>query len=102
MDSFIKIVPAYLSYPRELVIISGVFELLGAIGILLPKSRLIAAYGLIALIVAVFPANMNMALHAEKFPEISTMLLYVRLPFQILFVWWAITPERLQLKCVIE
>jgi len=60
-DYFIMAMPDYFGYQWELIIISGVFELLGAIGILIPKSRLPAGYGLIALCLAVFPANINMA-----------------------------------------
>ena len=91
--------PDYLSYHREIVIISGVLELLGAIGILVVKSRLLAGYCLIILCVVVFPANINMALHPEKFTDIPVIFLYIRLPLQILmiwFIWWAIKPERLQ------
>ncbi len=101
MDFFAAAVPDYLSHPRELVIISGIFELLGAIGILVPKTRLIAGFGLIALVVAVYPANINMAMHPEKYSDMSTAFLYGRLPFQFLFVWfiwWAIAPERAQRK----
>ncbi len=96
-DFFIMAMPDYLGYHKELVIISGVFEILGAIGILVPQTRLLAGYGLLALIVAVYPANVNMALHPEKFKDIPELFLYIRLPFQILFiwfVWWAIAPER--------
>ncbi len=99
MDFFVMTMPDYLNYHQELVIISGVFELLGAIGILVPQTRLLAGYGLIALVVAVFPANINMALHPEKYQGMSQLALYIRLPFQILFVgfiWWAIKPERMQ------
>jgi uncharacterized membrane protein len=91
--------PAYLSYHKELVIISGVFELLGAIGILVPQTRLLAAYGLLALVVAVYPANINMALHPENYPDMPVWFLYARLPFQFLFlwfIWWAVAPERSQ------
>ena len=98
-DFFMMAMPDYLGYHKELVIISGVFEILGAIGILIPQTRLLAAYGLMALIVAVYPANINMALHPEKYADISAWFLYIRLPFQFLFlwfVWWAITPERLK------
>jgi uncharacterized membrane protein len=100
-DFFIMAMPDYLGYHKELVYISGVFEILGAIGILVPKTRLLAGYGLIALIVAVYPANINMALHPEKYKDISELFLYIRLPFQFLFVWfvwWAITPEREKYK----
>jgi uncharacterized membrane protein len=96
LDSFIKIMPDYLGYHKELVIISGIFELLGAIGILIPRTRKYAGMGLILLSIAVFPANINMALHADKFPDISQALLYTRLPLQlviIVFIWWAIKPK---------
>lgn len=96
---FVLSMPDYLSYHKELVIISGVFEILGAVGILVPQTRLFAAYGLILLIVCVYPANINMALHPDRYADIPTLFLYIRLPFQFLFVWfiwWAITPERLQ------
>lgn len=100
-DFFIMAMPDYLGYHTELVIISGLFEILGAIGILVPHTRLLAGYGLIALIVAVYPANINMALHPENYSDIPKLFLYLRLPFQFLliwFVWWAIAPDRLQNK----
>ena len=100
-DSYIAAMPDYLSYHKELIIISGVFEILGGVGILVPQTRLLAGYGLIALIIAVYPANINMALHPEKYTDISELFLYIRLPFQFLFmwfVWWAIAPERKKYK----
>lgn len=87
-DFFIMAMPDYLGYHKELVIISGIFEMLGAVGILIPKTRLLAGYCLIALIIAVYPANIDMALHPEKFPYIPVVALYARLPFQFLFVWF--------------
>ncbi|WP_447928979.1 MULTISPECIES: DoxX family protein [unclassified Vreelandella] len=92
-DFFVQAMPGYLGYHRELVLISGAFELMGSIGILLPRTRRLAGWGLIALMVAVFPANVQMALHPEQFPAIPLWLLYFRLPLQALFigfVWWAI------------
>jgi uncharacterized membrane protein len=103
LDFFVLSMPDYLGYHKELVIISGVFEILGAIGILVPSTRRFAAYGLILLVIAVYPANINMALHPEKYPDLPALFLYARLPFQFLFVWfiwWAIAPERLQRKDV--
>ncbi|WP_101758148.1 DoxX family protein [Oceanicoccus sp. KOV_DT_Chl] len=99
VDFFVQSMPDYLGYHKELVLISGVFEILGGVGILIPKTRVVAAYGLLALIVAVYPANINMALHPERYQDISVLFLYIRLPLQFLmlwFVWWAIAPERLQ------
>ena len=104
-DSYIAAMPDYLGYHKEFIIISGVFEILGAIGILVPQTRLLAGYGLVALIIAVYPANINMALHPEKYTDISELFLYIRLPFQFLFmwfVWWAIAPERKKYKHTIR
>jgi uncharacterized membrane protein len=96
---FARIMPAYLPWHLELVYISGLFELLGAIGILFQRTRLLAAYGLMALCVAVFPANLNMALHPELSPELPVEFLYGRLPFQPVFIWFiwrAVSEERKQ------
>ncbi|HEC58170.1 MAG TPA: hypothetical protein ENI24_01220 [Methylophaga sp.] len=88
IDKFISIMPSYLGYPKQLVIISGIFELLGAMGILFSQTRRFAGYGLIALIVAVYPANIHMALHAQDYPTIPEMVLWLRLPLQFFFVWF--------------
>lgn len=91
-DFFVRIVPAWLPAPLWLVWISGFFEVLGGVGMLVPRVRRQASWGLIALYVAVFPANINMALHPELGQGIATWLLYARLPLQPIFValvWWA-------------
>ena len=95
-DAYVAVMPSYLGFHRELVIISGVFEILGAIGLLVEQTRRLAGLGLIALAIAVFPANVNMALHPEQFSQISPALLLVRLPLQFLliwFIWWATAPR---------
>lgn len=87
-DFFINIVPPYLPYPEALVYISGVFEILGAIGLWLPKTRQWAGYGLIALAVCVFPANIHMAMNPELFPEHPAFALqFVRPPLQLVIIW---------------
>jgi uncharacterized membrane protein len=98
-DSFLLIMPPYLPLHRELVYVSGAFEILGGVGLLIPRLRRTAACGLIALLFAVFPANVHMALNPDKFKEIGipTWALYARLPVQFLLmyaIWWAITPKR--------
>tara|TARA_R110002012_G_scaffold56346_5_gene144332 strand:- start:1655 stop:2038 length:384 start_codon:yes stop_codon:yes gene_type:complete len=103
-DFFVMAMPDYLGYHQELVLISGIFELAGAMGILVPKTRFWAGCGLIVLMVAVYPANINMALHPEQYPEIPRLLLYARLPLQFLmawFVWWSIKAERLERKVTV-
>lgn len=92
-EFFLAIVPPYLPAHLELVYISGVFEVLGGVGVLLAVSRTWARYGLIALLVAVYPANIHMALHPDLFLDRMTVTaLYVRLPLQFVMawlVWWA-------------
>ena len=91
-DFFVNIMPPYLPWHLALVYISGFFEILGGAGLLIPKLRRAAGWGLIALMIAVFPANIHMAMNPDQFPDISPTALYVRLPIQfvmIAVVWWA-------------
>lgn len=90
-EPFVKIMPPYLPYHLELVYISGFFEILGGIGLLIPLVSRAAAWGLIALFIAVFPANINMAVNhitIEGVPD-SPLFQVVRLPFQAVFIAWA-------------
>jgi uncharacterized membrane protein len=89
---FVRIVPKYLPAPLTLVYVSGFFEILGGIGLLIPATRAWAAWGLIALYLAVFPANIymltdNVSLDPKK--PIPRWLLWARLPLQLVFVAWA-------------
>ena len=91
-DFFLKIVPPQLHYPLALVYISGFFELLGACGLLFLTTRRAAGIGLIALTLAVTPANVYMWLNPQLFPRIAETLLLLRLVLQIIllwFIWWA-------------
>jgi uncharacterized membrane protein len=87
---YVAIVPPWLPAPRLLVAISGVFEILGGLGILVPRTRRFAGWGLIALLVAVFPANIQMLRLA--YLANATLLwkvgLWLRLPLQPLVIWW--------------
>ncbi len=83
------IVPPGLGDPETLVRISGVAEVAGGVGVLLPQTRRPAGLGLIALLAAVFPANLHMARNPEKFEKIPAWALYARLPLQPLMMWWA-------------
>lgn len=69
-DPFVKIVPSFLPAPLALVYINGFFEILGGIGILVPPVSQAAAWGLPILFIAVFPANINMAVNAIALPNI--------------------------------
>ncbi len=86
---YLSVMPPYLPWHLALVNISGVAEI--GLGLLLffdPWSRM-AAWGLIALLLAVFPANLHMAMHPEQYPFASTLGLWIRLPVQGLLIAWA-------------
>ncbi len=88
---FEAIVPSFLPAPRALVLISGFFEILGGLGLLIARTRRLASFGLIALYIAVFPANLNMAIHQIQIgaAPLPPAFLWGRLPFQLLFIAWA-------------
>lgn len=90
-EPYVKIVPPQLPYPLELVYISGFFEILGGIGLLVPPVSQAAAWGLIALFIAVYPANINMAVNHIKLEHIpdSPWFQAVRLPLQAVLIAWA-------------
>jgi uncharacterized membrane protein len=94
-DAEMRIVPPYIPWPRATVLISGVFELLGAIGILIPKTRRAAGIGLFMLTIAVTPANVYMLQQADLF-NVPRWALIARLPFQAallaLILWSTSTP----------
>ena len=88
-DAFMaRMIPAYLPEPYLLVYLSGVAEIvLGAL-LFVPRFRRMAGWGIIALLLAVFPANLQMALHPEDWPDLPAAGLWARLPFQLLFLYW--------------
>ncbi|MFC4452849.1 DoxX family protein [Deinococcus sonorensis] len=86
-EPFERIVPAWVPSARAAVLLSGVAELLGGLGLLLPATRPAARWGLGLLLVAVFPANVEMAQHAQRFP-VPAWVLWARLPLQPLLLWW--------------
>ena len=85
-----RIVPPYFPSPAALVAISGVCEIAGGIGLLPRRTRRVAGWGLIALLIAVFPANIYMVIDPQKTADgsIPTWALWCRLPFQALFIVW--------------
>ncbi len=96
-ERFVRIVPRYLPAPEALVLVSGIFEIAGGIGLLLPRTRRLAGLGLILLYVAVFPANLNMAMNevqADPAHPVPSWALWARLPFQALFMWVAYWTSR--------
>jgi len=81
-DLEMSILPPYIPWPRATVLVSGVFELLGAVGIVYGPTRRAAGIGLVALTIAVTPANIYMAQHPDRF-HIAEWLLIARLPLQL-------------------
>lgn len=85
---YVNIMPPYLPWHLALVYISGVAEaVLGAL-MLLRRWQVWAGWGLIALLIAVFPANIHMAMHPELY-SLPPWLLWLRLPIQGVLIWWA-------------
>ena len=87
-DFFLAIMPDYLPLHLEAVYLSGVFEILLGGMLLFKKYRKVAGWGLIALLIAVFPANIYLAQNevAQQILNISQTTAIVRLPFQALFI----------------
>ena len=85
-----RIVPPMLPWPGVIVAVSGVAEMIGGLGLLICRLRRAASWGLIALLVAVFPANLYMALEPERFADLhlSEWILWARLPVQAVLIAW--------------
>ena len=85
-----RIVPPSLAmYRRRVVQVSGVAEIAGGAAVLVPGTRRAAGWWLVAVLAAIFPANLYMARAPERFPRIPRAALYARLPLQPLMAWWA-------------
>lgn len=95
-QTYVAMVPPQLPAPLVLVYVSGVAEIAGGLGLLIPRLRRAASFGLIALYLAVFPANIHMALSRVPFDghPVPDWLLWLRLPFQALFIVWAYVAGR--------
>ena len=90
-DAYVAVMPDYLPLHRELVYLSGMFEVLFGLGLLWRKTREAAGIGLIALYLAVLPANINMAVHDIQPTgfDIPAFALWARLPLQLVLIYWA-------------
>jgi len=88
-DFYTNIMPDYLPMHLALVYISGIAEIICGFLLFIPQTRILAAWLTIALLIAVFPANINTALNPEQFDFAPPMGHYLRLPFQAIFILWA-------------
>ena len=86
-DYFVAIMPPYLGWHLELVYVGGVFEILGAIGVVIPRLRQLAGNCLMVLVICVTPANVYMWMNPQLFPTIPEALLTIRLLLQLLLLW---------------
>ena len=95
-DLFVKIVPPSLPAPRLLVYVSGLAEIAGALGFLFMPTRRLASWGLILLLLAVFPANIYMASHSVQVTAtpLPQWLLWARLPLQAVLIYWVFWAAR--------
>jgi uncharacterized membrane protein len=85
-----QIVPPSLQADAGRVVeVSGVAEIVGGLAVLMPATRRLAGPGLVALLAAIFPANLYMARTPERFHKLPRWALYARLPLQPLMMWWA-------------
>jgi uncharacterized membrane protein len=91
-----KIVPPWVPAPDAMVYASGVAEIAGGVGMMVPARRRPAGWWLIATMVGVFPANLHMAMNAEEYPAVpgGAVSLWARLPFQGVFVAWILLGMR--------
>ncbi len=99
-EPYLKLMPPYIPWHEAMVKISGVFEILGGLGLLAPQTRRLAAWGLVALLVAVFPANVYMATNPVETgtAALGAAIRWGRLPLQALMILWVLwcTRERVR------
>lgn len=89
-DIYLPMMPDYLPWHLALIYVSGVAEVAGGIGVCIPKWRRAAGWGLIALLIAIFPANLHMALNDIPLngKHLPSWVLWSRLPVQLLMIAW--------------
>lgn len=81
-------IPGWLPSPLLMVHMSGIAEIVLGVAVLVPRLRRVAGFGIVALLVAVFPANIEMARRPELLPQVPEILFWIRLPLQLAFVGW--------------
>lgn len=85
-----SIMPDYLPAHRELVLWSGVAEVVAGLAVISERTRNpFARWWILGVLAAVFPANVNMTLHPERYPQVPESALWARLPLQFAAAWWA-------------
>lgn len=86
---YLRMMPPYIPWPSFMVYASGVAEFLLGLALFYEPIRNYAAWGIIALLIAIFPANIQMLIEYKKFKPIPRWGLILRLPLQAVLIWWA-------------
>ena len=86
---YLHMMPPYLPRPLLLIHLSGLMEIILGVSLLIQKLTRVAAWGVIALLIAISPANLHMAVNHEFYPQYSVVALWARLPLQIVLIGWA-------------
>ncbi len=91
-EFYLKLMPPYLPWHLALVQISGACEIAGGLGLLAPQTRRLAAWGIVAMLIAIFPANLYMATNPVEAgaAAIAPVIRWGRLPLQAVFIWWVL------------
>jgi uncharacterized membrane protein len=93
-EMYVEIMPDYLPAHGELVLVSGAAEIAGGVAVVFPRTRRLAGWWLALVLVAIFPANVHMALHPDRYPSLAPALLWARLPLQLVFASWVLRTTR--------
>ena len=88
-DFYLRIMPPYLPWPSALHLFAGFFEALLGVMLLIPRFQRLAAWGLVALLIAVYPANIHMSINHHLYPELPMIFHWIRLPLQFVLIVWA-------------
>jgi uncharacterized membrane protein len=95
-EFYLRIMPPWLPWPSALHLIAGFFEFVFGVMLLIPRYQRWAAWGLIALLLAIYPANIHMAVNHHLYPELPMIYHWIRLPLQFVLIawaWWYTKPD---------
>lgn len=89
-EEMAKMIPAFVPYPLELIYVTGVLELLGAIGVWIPRLERVTGLLLIVMLIGLLPANIYSAINRIDYGghDAGPIYLLVRVPFQLFVIWW--------------
>ena len=97
-ELYLKVMPPYLPFPNELVLISGAVSVVLGVLLMIERTRRVAAWGIILYLAAIFPVNIHMALNPGIFPSIPEWVTWARLPLQFILIAWAVKIKSLPTK----